>query len=235
MRTIVCIGGGQLKNKETLAIDEYISNLARARTKGRANALFLPTASNDNLPYFNSFRKVYTSIFDLKVDVGLLIKNKGAIDKIKSKIDAADLIYVGGGDTQLLLNVWRESGIVDKIIEAYMSGVVIAGVSAGGICWYDEFFSDSAILNNGSDKYIRLCGLGILHNFAVPHFNTRRNEFKLFFQKALDLKFAYCIEDQSALVFQNEEMLGSLSSGGSVYEVFKKDGGIILNKIKQLN
>ena len=68
-KTLICIGGGELKSKETLAIDGYIAQKAKARAKDRrAYGLFIPTASHDSMPYFNSFRKTYTSVYDIKAD-----------------------------------------------------------------------------------------------------------------------------------------------------------------------
>ena len=66
-KTIVAIGGGEIKNKTTIKIDEYLANLAKVRAGSRrANALFVGTASHDFMPYFNSFRKTYTSVLILR-------------------------------------------------------------------------------------------------------------------------------------------------------------------------
>ena len=63
-KTIVAIGGGSIKDKTTIAADRYIAELIKRRAAGgRGCALFLGTASHDSMPYFNSFRKTYTSIF----------------------------------------------------------------------------------------------------------------------------------------------------------------------------
>ena len=73
-RIIVAIGGGEIKNKTTLKIDEYVANLIKQHAGDkRGNALFLGTASHDSMPYFNSFRKTYTSVFDIKAEVGLIV------------------------------------------------------------------------------------------------------------------------------------------------------------------
>ena len=51
---LIAIGGGEIKNKTTLKIDEYIASLAKIHAGGkRANALFFGTASHDSMPYFN--------------------------------------------------------------------------------------------------------------------------------------------------------------------------------------
>ena len=69
-KTVIAIGGGEIKNKETQAIDEYIVTLARERAGDRRPCgLFVPTASHDFMPYYNSFHKMYTGVFDVKTDV----------------------------------------------------------------------------------------------------------------------------------------------------------------------
>ena len=84
MKRIVAIGGGELRERTTLKIDEYIANLAKLRAgEKRANALFIPTASHDFMPYYNTFHKVYTGVFDIKTDVALCAYRE--IDPVKMK------------------------------------------------------------------------------------------------------------------------------------------------------
>ena len=65
-KTLICIGGGELKSKETIKIDGYIAEKAKQHAgERRAYVLFIPTASHDSMPYFNSFRKTYTSVYDI--------------------------------------------------------------------------------------------------------------------------------------------------------------------------
>ena len=57
-KTIIAIGGGEIKTKQTIAIDAYVSKLVKQRVGDRRPVgLFLGTASHDSMPYFNSFRK----------------------------------------------------------------------------------------------------------------------------------------------------------------------------------
>lgn len=73
-KRLICIGGGELKTRETLKIDGYIAELAKTHAgEKRAYGLFIPTASHDSMPYFNSFRKTYTSVYDIKADVALTV------------------------------------------------------------------------------------------------------------------------------------------------------------------
>ena len=87
MKRILAIGGGELKNRETLSIDEYIAAEAKkAAGENRPCGLFIPTASHDCMPYYNTFHKVYTGLFNVKTDVALTVgreidpeKNAGEI------------------------------------------------------------------------------------------------------------------------------------------------------------
>ena len=112
MNTIVAIGGGEIRNKTTIEIDRIIAELIKRHARGeRGCALFLGTASHDSMPYFNSFRKTYTSVFDIKAEVGLLVYGEMDDANIREKFEKADCIYVGGGDTKFMLDLWRENCI----------------------------------------------------------------------------------------------------------------------------
>lgn len=214
-RVIVAIGGGEIKAKTTREIDEYIANLAKKRAgESRAVALFIGTASHDSLPYFNSFRKTYTSIFDVKADLALLTKKDIPMEHIKEKIEKADMIYVGGGDTLYMLEVWEKTGMRELILDAYNRGVIISGLSAGAICWFEKIYTDSEKISGG--EYVVRDGLGVLKGIMTPHFNLREEFVEV---SKNYLPPAYAVEDNSALVFVNEKLQGSLTSGGFAYTI----------------
>ena len=223
---IIAIGGGEIKNKTTLKIDEYIANLAKLHAgEKRANALFFGTASHDSMPYFNSFRKTYTSVFDIKAEVGLLVYGEMDMQKIKDKIAAADCIYVGGGDTVFMLELWREKGVDKLLIDAYEQGKIICGLSAGAICWFTDMYTDYEIMRGKSAEYSLHKGLGLIDGLITPHFNEREKDFTETFIKSGFTK-AYCVENDAAIVFKNGAAEKSLSSGGKAY-VLSKENGVI--------
>ncbi len=231
MKTIVSIGGGSIKEKTTLKIDEYIANLAKKRAGDkRAYGLFIGTASHDFMPLFNSFRKTYTSNFDIKADCLLTVNMDTPEEKINDKFFKADLIYVGGGDTVFMLKKWEEKGITNKIIDAYNRGVVICGLSAGAICWFLDMYTDSFIENGECDKYSFYKGLGVIDGLACPHYNLRKTDFnKAFFSSNFDS--AYAIEDNSAIIFEDGKFVKSLSSGGNSYKLQKENGKLKISLI----
>ena len=228
MKRIIAIGGGELRERTTLKIDEYIANLAKERAGDkRANALFIPTASHDFMPYYNTFHKVYTGVFDIKTDVALTVFKEVDLERMRAKFEKADVVYVGGGDTVFMIESWKQSGLLDLIKDAYDRGIVIAGLSAGAICWFSDIYTDSLKTDDGV-KYAMFKGLGWIDGVVSPHYNQRVADFDKIV--AENFSTAYGIEDDSALLIENGEIVGALSSGGNVYRL-KGKGTLEKDKI----
>ena len=222
-RTLICIGGGELKSKTTLAIDGYCAALAyRHAADHRPTALFVGTASHDSKTYFNTFRKTYTTVFDIKADLVLTVRG-GEMDeqKLRAKFDAADLIYIGGGDTVYMLEEWRRTGL-DKLIKAaYQRCVPIVGLSAGAICWFQKMYTDSDIVSGVGGEYRIHNGLGTLKGLMTPHYNHRPE-----FDKVVEERrsTAYAVEDNCALHWGNERLVRVVSCGGNAYRLDATSG-----------
>ena len=218
MKRILAIGGGELKNRETLEIDTYIASEAkRAAGERRACGLFIPTASHDCMPYYNTFHKVYTGLFDIRTDVALTVGREFDRDKMRGKFERADFIYVGGGDTVFMLKSWRESGLLQYLQEAYERGVLLAGLSAGAICWFEEMYSDSVT----EGQYAMFPGLGWIKGKISPHYNERMLDFD---EIVLYNRFrAWGIENNAALEFADGEPVRTFG-GGKVWLLDGSDG-----------
>lgn len=230
-KIIVAIGGGEIKAKTTLKIDEYCANLAKIHAgEKRANALFIGTASHDSMPYFNSFRKMYTSVFDIKAEVALIVYGEMDIERIKGKIDNADMIYVGGGDTVYMLEKWKETGLDKLIIDAYNNGKIICGLSAGAICWFENMYTDYEIMRGQSSEYSLKKGLGMLKGTMCPHFKEREQDF-IANMKDKGIDKALCIENDCAVVFKNGEIDRVVSAGGKAYITSNLSGKIIKRQL----
>ena len=217
MKRIVVIGGGELKEKTTLEIDSFISSLVKNEEK-RTYALFIPTASHDSKPYFNTFRKTYTSELGCKVDVAISTKAEMSIEHIAEKIQKADIIYVGGGDTQYMLDEWKKSGLDKLIIDAYEKGVVLCGLSAGAICWFEKAHSDYMIMEGKADEYAVIDGLGIQKGVCVPHFSEIDRQTS--WEKMKDnYPLALCIENDCGVYIEDGEIKFSVGKNNAyVYE-----------------
>ncbi|MBQ5927236.1 MAG: peptidase E [Clostridia bacterium] len=232
MQTIIAIGGGDLKERSTLKIDEYIANLAKQRAgERRANALFIPTASHDFMPYYNTFHKVYTGVFNIKTDVALTVFKEPDLERLKEKFLKADVVYVGGGDTVFMIEDWKRSGLLPLIKDAYERGVIIAGLSAGAICWFSDIYTDSLKTDDGV-KYGMFKGLGWIKGIISPHYGARMLDFDKIVCYNYDC--AYGIEDDSALVIENGEIKGALTSGGSAWKLERKDGKLEKTEVRYI-
>ncbi|MBO5285307.1 MAG: Type 1 glutamine amidotransferase-like domain-containing protein [Clostridia bacterium] len=234
-KKIIAIGGGEIKSKTTLKIDEYIVNLAKHHAGDkRATGLFIGTASHDSMPYFNSYRKTYTSVFDIKAEVALTVYGEMNYDHIKEKFLKADMIYIGGGDTKFMLDSWAQSGLKDLIFDAYERGVIIAGLSAGAICWFNKMYTDFDLMRNQQNgEYKILDGLGVLDGMCSPHFNEREVDFKQNILKYKDkFDFAYGIENDCALEFTDGKLTKVISAGGKAYKLTLSGEDLIKEELK---
>ena len=230
MKTVIAIGGGELRERETLKIDEYIAGLAKERAgEKRAYALFIPTASHDFMPYYNTFHKVYTGVFNVKTDVALTVFKEIDFEKIKGKFEKADMIYVGGGDTVFMLEQWKKTGLLPLIEDAYQRGVVLAGLSAGAICWFSDIYTDSLKSDDGTQKYGMFSGLGWISGIISPHYGARMLDF----DKIVCYNYtrALGIEDDAALVLEDGEIVKTVSSGGNAYWIINESGKITKEEI----
>ena len=222
MKRIIAIGGGELRERTTLGIDEYIANLAKERAgERRANALFIPTASHDFMPYYNTFHKVYTGVFDIKTDVALSVYKEVDIERMRQKFEKADVIYVGGGDTVFMIEHWKKMGLLPLVEDAYQRGVIIAGLSAGAICWFSDIYTDSESALGEGEKYAMFQGLNWIKGVISPHYGARMLDFDKIV--CYNYSRAYGVEDNSALVIEDGEVVGSVTSGGTAWLLERKD------------
>lgn len=206
MGKIVAIGGGEISKQETLAIDKEIIKLSGKKSP---KVLFIPTASSDALSYIDDFENYYGRLLGCTVDTLKLINQPVEHKEITEKILNADIVYVGGGNTLMMMKLWRKLG-VDKILKkAYQHGVVLCGISAGAICWFKFGNSDSRRFKNPVAKLIRVRGLGLLNGLLCPHYHStkyatgRAASLKVMMKKTSGVALA--IDDFGAIVFINEK------------------------------
>lgn len=228
-KRLIAIGGGEIKNKETLGIDEYIADTVKASVSDRrACGLFIPTASHDFMPYYNSFHKVYTGVFDIKTDVALTVFKEVDLARLKEKFSRADFLYVGGGDTVFMLKEWEKSGMLSLVKEFYESGKLICGLSAGAICWFETMYTDSDVGGSG-EKYALYPGLNWIKGIISPHYNQRIVDFDKIL--CYNNYRAYAIEDKCALEFIDGEFAKSISCGGNAYYITANGGDLTRKKL----
>jgi peptidase E/ribosomal protein S18 acetylase RimI-like enzyme len=160
-RQIVAMGGGGFSMEpDNLLLDEYVLSLA-ASPKPRV--CFLPTASSDAAGYVQRFHNSFRRLTRRTTQLKLTPPDKR---DIRAHLLAQDVIYVGGGNTMRMLQTWRQYRVDEYLREAYESGVVLAGISAGSICWFEWALTDSI-----PGKLTVLPGLEVLKGSNCVHYD----------------------------------------------------------------
>lgn len=225
MHTIVAIGGGELGELETLSIDRTIVKLTH---KKNPKALFISTASNDSVGYWEVFQKVYGKKLGCKTDVLYLLREKLSKKEIEKKILSADIIYVGGGNTLKMMRAWRKNGVDVLLRKAHKKGIILSGLSAGAICWFQYGLSDSRSFSNPNDvSFMRVRGLDLIPISLSPHHirekKLRDPGFMDLMKKTSGIGLA--IEDCAAILIQDDryEILKSKKDVG-IAKVLKNKG-----------
>lgn len=158
---------------QTMAIDEEIVRLSG---KSHPRMLFIPTASLDDAAYCERFRSHFGERLACRTQELLLYRDKLTRAEIKSKILGTDIIYVGGGNTLRMMNLWRKLGIDKMLNQARKKGVVLSGLSAGSICWFRQGNSDSRKFADQSNKtLIKVRGLDFVDTLICPHYDVEKH------------------------------------------------------------
>ncbi len=182
MRKIVAIGGGEnghLRNNgtytpyETETIDREIIRLTG---KERPNFLLLAHSQNQlefEARYFETMKRIYGDKFGCECRWLKKSELYCNFQKAKEDIEWADIIYEGGGDTDSMIKVWQETGFDKLLYNAWCSGKVMCGLSAGANCWFEFCSSDSLKIqtNNDNAPMIMLNCLNFVPAFFTPHCN----------------------------------------------------------------
>jgi dipeptidase E len=221
MGRIIAIGGGEISELETLPIDKYI---VQQTNKKKPIALFIPTASGEPAGYIDSFNKVYGEILGCITDTLYLLNRNPSEKEIEEKILSADIIYVGGGDTRIMLSEWKINRVDEYLKLAYEKGIILTGLSAGSICWF--MFGHSEI-NENPAEFIQLEALGLLNAIHCPHYNEeeRVQDFDQM-MKTSDL-IGIAIEDLCAIDFHhNQYRLIKAANHAKAYKITSDNGEI---------
>jgi dipeptidase E len=134
---IVAMGGGGFSMRDNPRLDRFVLSLARSP---HPRVCFVPTAGGDSEGYVASFYRAFAAFDCTPSDLGLFDRS---VDDLEAFVLAQDVISVGGGNTASLLAVWRAHGLDAILRRAWEEGVVLAGISAGMNCWFEESVTDS--------------------------------------------------------------------------------------------
>lgn len=199
-RTIIASGGGLIESGSLLQ-NAYL--LAQTQ-KPHPKVLLIPTASGDHKELISFFLSLWSKY---PCDPSVLSFFHGSVPDLQELILQQDLILVSGGNTKSMLGVWREWGLDRVLKQAYQQGIVLAGGSAGGVCWFNTFLTDAF-----AGRFHPCVGLEFLPFSCCPHYSlkSRREAYKT---EILDgqLGAGYAITDHAALHFQNEQFFRGIS------------------------
>ena len=177
MKKMIAIGGGENGRSgypyETGEIDQEIVNLCE---KIEPKILFIGTASNDHSGYFECIKRIFGENLNCLVERLNLLNETTTFKDAEQKILSSDIIYVGGGNTRKMLDLWKENNIDQLLQRAYEKGIVLSGLSAGSECWFKLGISDSDIIDGISNEYNLLEGLGFINALHCPHYNSEANK-----------------------------------------------------------
>ena len=218
MKKLVCIGGGEIpryKDRillpyETKEIDEEIVRLSN---KSNPKFLFISIASSHPEEYFEGIKKVYEKLGCI---VSHLNINK-SYDDIKKDILNTDIIYIGGGNTNHLMEVLKEKGIDKILITAYENEIVCSGLSAGSYCWFNC-------------NYDLIEGMNVINAVNCVHYDQKDKIAKKKLYSVIKDKglVGYAIDNCVALEFINNDIKVVKSNNNmNAYKIIYNDNKII--------
>ena len=202
-RQIVAMGGGGFSMEpENPLLDQFVLDLCGKR---KPKVCFVPTASGDAEGYISAFHASFNKLPCAPSHLSLF-RTPGA--DLRSFVLSKDVIYVGGGNTFNLLVLWRAWGLDRHLKEAWRRGIVLAGISAGSLCWFEEGVTDSF------GELAPLEGLGFLPGSHCPHYDgeaKRRPAFQRLVGKG-KVAAGYAAEDGVGLHFIGRRLVKTVRS-----------------------
>ncbi len=236
MRKIIAIGGGEILKddltRETTLIDKEIIKLSGKR---HPRMLFIPTASHDAVGYRKNIYDYFETELGCEVEY-LLLYSELNENIISTKIEFADIIYAGGGNTFAMMKRWRSFGVDKMLSKAMERGAVMSGLSAGAICWFAYGASDSRKFKNPNADMIKVTGLGFVDAVFCPHYNSQPHRGE--FLKELMRKTsgpAIAVDDCCAIeISGNEYRIISSVDSANAYKVYWDKGIYHKDKINKM-
>jgi peptidase E len=227
MTRILAIGGGGfLMEDGPSPIDAH---MVRLTGKSSPRVCFIPTPSGDLATHLDKFHAAYGALGCTATHLPLFRKpshNSIKLDDLHDQLLQQDLIFVGGGNTKSALAVWREWGVDKALRDAWQAGTLMAGMSAGALCWFEAGMTDSY----GNSEYQSLECLGFLPGTCNVHYNGDLHRRTSLHRAMKNGEFdkAIAIDDHAAVMYIDEEIDHAISwkDGSTAYEVRVTGDGV---------
>ena len=225
---IIALGGGGFSMEpDNLALDRYILSLW-PRSDRAPRVCFIPTASGDSADYISRFYSAFAKMPCTPTHLALSHPEKS--DPMNA-ISESDIFYVGGGNTREMLAIWRQYGLDKTLKEAWQTGKILCGISAGALCWFEQGISDSVV----EGELHPLKCLGFLPGTACPHYDEpgRREAFNRYLASA-DVSEGYGIDNSTALHFEGRKLVNVVASlpEACAYHVALANGQVVETAVR---
>jgi len=204
-RTILAMGGGGFTmESDNTALDDYILTLADRR---EPRICFLPTASGDTERHIGRFHAAFGGRHCEASHLSLFRLGAHPVS-IRDTILSQDIIYVGGGSMHNMLAIWRVHGLDRILIEAWDRGVVLAGLSAGAMCWFERGVTKS------TGAPTEATGLGLLPGSLSVHRDGEPERLPFFREAVAEgvLPGGWAVDDSAALLFRDRDLVRVVAS-----------------------
>ncbi len=221
--TILATSGGFTRDDRDNLVPAGLAQLAlRLSGADRPKVTFLATASGDDVGYV---QRTYAAFAGWSVDMShLALFSMPNVADVRTHLLSQDVIWVGGGSVANLLAVWRVHGVDEVMREAWASGVVLSGISAGSICWHVGGTTDSF----GPKLRGVTNGLALLPYGNGVHYDSEEQRRPLLHDLVGDgtLPMSYATDDGVGLHYVGAELVGvhSERDGAAAYRVEKAAG-----------
>ena len=174
--------------------------------KEKPKICFLATASGDAEGYIDRFYESYKTLY---CEASHFSVFKPHTTDVESFLLEQDIIHVGGGNTLNLLCLWKEWELDRIFKKGLKQGLILSGMSAGMICWFEEGTTDSKGI--GLEP---ITALGFLKGSACPHYDgepLRRPHFKQSINEKV-IKPGLALDDGAGALFENGALSKVVSS-----------------------
>ncbi len=202
-RQIIALGGGGfLMEPDNPLLDEYILDQAESRNP---KICYLGTASGDANRGIVAFYSRYAPMACQPSYIPLF----GRTPDLRETVLAQDIVYVGGGNTKSMLAVWRNWELDTILREAWATGIMLAGISAGAICWFEQGITDSI-----AGRAAVLDALGFVPGSLCPHYDGeswRQPAYRDFLETG-EISNGYALDDGVAVHIVDDEPVRFVSS-----------------------
>lgn len=206
-RLILAMGGGGFTMEPTNPLlDDFILSLAPEHAKA-PRILFLPTASGDPNAQINAFQARFAGHACVPEHLSLFHLREER-RSLEDTVLAQDIIYAGGGSMRNLLAIWRAHGLDRLLIEAWRRGTVLAGLSAGAMCWFEGGITRAI----GPPE--PFAGLGLLKGSLTVHADGEPERLPVWLAAVRSgaLPGGWAVDDGVGLLFRGERLERVVSS-----------------------